>query len=81
MPGAVGGDEPDAVAVAATTQAPADPCGERRDVGATATGELETMRAALGRATLEARAHAGAGQQGEVDAVTQERLRALGYVN
>ncbi|MFN8545920.1 MAG: sulfatase [Candidatus Binatia bacterium] len=54
---------------------------EQHDVAATAAPRLETMRASLGRATLEARAHAGAAQQGDVDAVTQERLRALGYVN
>jgi hypothetical protein len=30
---------------------------------------------------LQARAHAGASEQGGADAATQERLRALGYVN
>ena len=42
---------------------------------------LEEMRAALGRSYLEARAHAGAGAQTDVDSVTKERLRALGYVD
>jgi len=39
------------------------------------------MRAELGRSVLEARTHAGATQQGGGDGATQERLRALGYVN
>jgi arylsulfatase A-like enzyme len=55
--------------------------GEQQDVTSRAPGELEMLRAALGRSVLEARAHAGAGQQHEVDSVTQDRLRALGYVN
>lgn len=54
---------------------------EQRDLASSDPGQLETMRAALGRATIEARAHAGAAQQTDVDSVTQERLRALGYVN
>jgi arylsulfatase A-like enzyme len=41
---------------------------------------LEEMRAALGRSYLEARAHAGAGAQTDVDSVTKDRLRALGYL-
>jgi hypothetical protein len=39
------------------------------------------MRAELGRSILEARTHAGQTEQGGGDAATQERLRALGYVN
>jgi len=42
---------------------------------------LEEMRAALGRSYLEARAHAGAGAQTDVDSVTKDRLRALGYLD
>jgi len=38
------------------------------------------LRAALGRSYLEARAHAGAGAQTDVDSVTKDRLRALGYL-
>jgi arylsulfatase A-like enzyme len=41
---------------------------------------LEELRAALGRSYLEARAHAGAGAQTDVDSVTKDRLRALGYL-
>ena len=55
--------------------------GEHRDVTRTATAEAEMMRAELGRSVLQARAHAGASEQGGGDAATQERLRALGYVN
>jgi arylsulfatase A-like enzyme len=54
---------------------------EQHDLATSDPSQLETMRAALGRATIEARAHAGAAQQTDVDSVTQERLRALGYVN
>jgi hypothetical protein len=38
------------------------------------------MRAELGRSVLQARDHGGPSQQGGGDAATQERLRALGYV-
>jgi arylsulfatase A-like enzyme len=55
--------------------------GEQRDVSRTATAQTETMRAELGRSFVQARAHAGASEQGGSDAATQERLRALGYVN
>jgi arylsulfatase A-like enzyme len=55
--------------------------GEHTDLATSEPVERETLRAALGRSLLEARAHAGAVQQTDVDAVTQERLRALGYVN
>jgi arylsulfatase A-like enzyme len=55
--------------------------GEHDDLVSKDPAQLETLRAALGRSQLEARAHAGAGQQTEVDGVTQDRLRALGYVN
>ena len=39
----------------------------------------EEMRAALGRMTLEAKAHAGGGSQVDVDSATKDRLKALGY--
>ena len=43
--------------------------------------KLEELRAALGRTYLEAKAHAGATGQTEVDSVTKDRLKALGYLN
>ncbi len=55
--------------------------GEQIDLAAKEPAQRETLRAALGRSLLEARAHAGSAQHTDVDAVTQERLRALGYVN
>jgi len=54
---------------------------ERTNVLRTAPAEAEMMRAELGRSVLEARAHAGASEQGGGDAATHERLRALGYVD
>jgi arylsulfatase A-like enzyme len=55
--------------------------GERREMTSVEPARAQSMRADLGRSLLEARAHAGASQQGGNDAATQERLRALGYVN
>lgn len=55
--------------------------GERRNLAGDETTRLEDMRATLGKSYLEARAHAGAGAETDVDAATLERLRALGYVN
>jgi hypothetical protein len=53
-----------------------------RDLGELHAAEqpdvVEVMRAQLGRSFMEARARAGATQQGAADAVTRERLRALG---
>ena len=54
---------------------------EMSNVRTTRPAAAETLRAELGRSTVEARAHAGASEQGGGDAATQERLRALGYVN
>jgi arylsulfatase A-like enzyme len=54
---------------------------EKSDRLSSAPAQAEMMRAEMGRSILEARAHAGATQQGGDDAATQERLRALGYVN
>lgn len=55
--------------------------GEQRSVVAGEPVLLEELRAALGRSYLEARAHAGAGSQTDVDSVTKDRLRALGYLD
>ncbi len=55
--------------------------GEQRSLVARDPVLLEEMRAALGRSYLEARAHAGAGAQTDVDSVTKDRLRALGYLD
>lgn len=57
----------------------ADP-GEQHDEAASKPTERETMEAAMGRATLEARAHTGAAEAAEVDEAAKERLRALGYL-
>ena len=58
---------------------PRDP-GEQRNVIASTPAEADTMRAALGRAVLEAREHAGATEQAPgMDAATKARLKALGY--
>jgi arylsulfatase A-like enzyme len=58
----------------------ADPA-EQQSVLASEPVLLEELRAALGRSYLEARAHAGAGAQTDVDSVTKDRLRALGYLD
>jgi arylsulfatase A-like enzyme len=55
--------------------------GEQRSLVATEPVLLEELRAALGRSYLAARAHAGAGAQTDVDSVTKDRLRALGYLD
>jgi arylsulfatase A-like enzyme len=57
----------------------ADP-GEQHSLVSSDPTLLEELRAALGRSYLEARAHAGAGAQTDVDSVTKDRLRALGYL-
>ena len=54
---------------------------EMSNVRTTQPAAAEVLRAEMGRSTVEARAHAGASEQGGSDAATQERLRALGYVN
>jgi arylsulfatase A-like enzyme len=55
--------------------------GEKSNVIGTTPAQAEMMRAELGRSVLQARAHAGATEQTGADAATQERLKALGYVN
>jgi arylsulfatase A-like enzyme len=54
--------------------------GEQHSLVSTDPTLLEELRAALGRSYLEARAHGGAGAQTDVDSVTKDRLRALGYL-
>ena len=58
---------------------PHDP-GEHRNEVASAPAEAEKMRAELGKSVLEARAHAGGAEPGQMDPATRERLEALGYV-
>lgn len=55
--------------------------GEQQSLVAKEPVLLEELRAALGRSYLAARAHAGAGAQTDVDSVTKDRLRALGYLD
>ncbi len=43
--------------------------------------DLTEMEAALGRAYLAAKEHAGAGATTEMDSATKERLRQLGYIH
>jgi hypothetical protein len=50
------------------------------NLAASAGPRVEELRAALGRKVLEARAHAGAVNQTNVDDVTRDRLKALGYL-
>jgi arylsulfatase A-like enzyme len=71
---------PRGLAVEELYDLPVDP-GESRNIVSSAPAEAEQMRAELGRSVLQARAHAGASEQTGSDAATQERLRALGYVN
>jgi arylsulfatase A-like enzyme len=54
---------------------------EKQNLSSSQPVQLETSRAQLGRSLLEARAHAGATGQHDVDSVTRDRLKALGYVN
>jgi arylsulfatase A-like enzyme len=55
--------------------------GEHDNLASKEPAQLEEMRAALGKSYLEAKAHAGATGQTEVDSVTKDRLKALGYLN
>jgi arylsulfatase A-like enzyme len=54
--------------------------GETKNLSSERPTEREEMRAALGKSTLEAKAHAGAGAQTDIDAATRARLEALGYM-
>ena len=53
--------------------------GETKNLASERPTDREQMRAALGRSTLEAKAHAGSGATTDVDSATKERLKALGY--
>jgi arylsulfatase A-like enzyme len=53
--------------------------GETKNLAAERATEREEMRAALGRASIKAKEHAGSGAQTDVDSATKERLKALGY--
>jgi arylsulfatase A-like enzyme len=53
---------------------------EQQNLVATRGPQAEEMRAALGRGFLEARAQEGQGAETEIDAVTKDRLKALGYL-
>lgn len=55
--------------------------GEQRNLATSDATRLEEMRAALGRSVIEARSQEGAGAQTDVDEVTKDRLRALGYLD
>jgi arylsulfatase A-like enzyme len=54
---------------------------ELRDAAAGAGGQVDEMRAALGRAYIQARSQAGATSQTNIDGVTRDRLKALGYLD
>jgi arylsulfatase A-like enzyme len=54
--------------------------GEQTNLAASSRPRVEELRAALGRKVLEARAHAGATTQTNVDDATRDRLKALGYM-
>jgi arylsulfatase A-like enzyme len=54
---------------------------ETHNLAGSAGGRVEEMRAALGRKMVEARAQAGATMQTDVDSVTRDRLKALGYLD
>jgi arylsulfatase A-like enzyme len=55
--------------------------GERYNLAATSPPALGDMQVRLARAAQKAREGAGAAEQGLLDDVTRERLRALGYVD
>jgi len=54
---------------------------EMQNVAAAAGAKVEELRAALGKKVVEARAQAGATTQTNVDSVTRDRLKALGYLD
>jgi arylsulfatase A-like enzyme len=53
---------------------------ERENLAAARGPQVEEMRAALGRGVLEARSQEGQGAETEIDSVTKDRLKALGYL-
>jgi arylsulfatase A-like enzyme len=54
---------------------------ETKNVASQDPTHREEMRAALGRLTLQAKAHAGKGGTATIDAAARERLEALGYLD
>ena len=54
--------------------------GEQANLAQSSASRVEELRAALGRKEVEARAHAGAATQANIDDVTRDRLKALGYM-
>jgi arylsulfatase A-like enzyme len=54
---------------------------ELQNAAGAAGSRVDEMRAALGRKVVEARAQAGATTQTNVDSVTRDRLKALGYLD
>jgi arylsulfatase A-like enzyme len=54
---------------------------ESTNAAASAGSRLDELRAALGRAFNEARSQAGATSQTNIDGVTRDRLKALGYLD
>lgn len=59
-------------------QVSTDP-GEKTDLASKDPTQLETMKAALGKAYLTAKENAGQGADTTIDAATHERLKQLGY--
>jgi arylsulfatase A-like enzyme len=55
--------------------------GEKTDLIGSKPDQAEIMRAEMGRSTLVAQEHAGQAEQAGMDAATQDRLKALGYVH
>ena len=54
---------------------------EMSNAAAGAGGRVDELRAALGRAYNQARSQAGATSQTNIDGVTRDRLKALGYLD
>lgn len=55
--------------------------GETKNLATSQPAQLQEMEAALGRAYLVAKEHAGAGGTTDIDSATKERLRQLGYLD
>jgi arylsulfatase A-like enzyme len=55
--------------------------GETKNLAGSDVKKLQEMEAALGKAYLAAKEHAGAGATTEMDSATKERLRQLGYIH
>jgi len=54
--------------------------GEKTDLATKDPTQLETLRAELGNDFIEAKKYAGEGADTEIDGATQDRLKALGYM-